>query len=136
MKGLLTYLATLLFVKYANFAAVNPAETYILNQSEPYRSLLLYLQVVIENTIPEVEMLYKYKIPFYYFHKKPFCYLNASHKKQFVDVGFWKGNKIKIHKNHLVTKNRKMMVSLRYKTLEDIDDTILIEVLKEAASLY
>lgn len=115
---------------------MNPSGEYILNQSEPYRSILLHLQVVIETTIPEVELLYKYKIPFYYIDKKPFCYLNASHKKQFVDLGFWKGNQIKIHESHLVTENRKMMVSLRYKTIEDIDDKILKEVLIKAASLY
>ena len=115
---------------------MNPAENYILNQPEPYRSILFHLQVVIESTLPEVELLYKYKIPFYYINKKPFCYLNASHKKQFVDLGFWKGNKIQIHKEHLVTENRKMMVSLRYKSLEDVEDTILMEVLKKAASLY
>jgi len=115
---------------------VNPAENYILNQPEPYRTILLHLQVVIENTIPEVDLLYKYKIPFYYINKKPFCYLNASHKKQFVDLGFWKGNKIEIHQEHLVTENRKMMMSLRYKSLEDVNDTVLIEVLKKAESLY
>jgi len=115
---------------------MNPSEEYILNQPEPYRSILLHLQVIIETTLPEVKLLYKYKIPFYYIHKKPFCYLNASHKKQFVDLGFWKGNQINIHQEHLVTENRKMMVSLRYKSLEDIDDEVLIDVLNKAASLY
>lgn len=115
---------------------MNPSEEYILNQPEPYRAILLHLQIIIETTIPEVELLYKYKIPFYYIHKKPFCYLNASHKKQFVDLGFWKGNKIQIHQEHLVTENRKMMVSLRYKSIEEMDDAILIAVLKKAASLY
>jgi len=115
---------------------VNPSEAYILNQPEPYREILLHLQVIIEMTLPKVALLYKYKIPFYYINNKPFCYLNASHKKQFVDVGFWKGNQINIHQDQLVTENRKMMVSLRYKTIEDIDDKILIDVLKNAASLY
>lgn len=115
---------------------MNPSEEYILNQTEPYRSILLHLQVVIEATLPEAELLYKYKIPFYYLHTKPFCYLNASHKKQFVDLGFWKGNQIKIHESHLVTENRKKMVSLRYKSLEKMDDKVLVDVLEKAASLY
>jgi hypothetical protein len=115
---------------------MNPSEEYILNQPEPYRSILLHLQVIIETTLPEVELLYKYKIPFYYIHKKPFCYLNASHKNQFVDVGFWKGNQIDIHTDYLVTENRKMMVSLRYISLEEIDNKVLVEVLNKAASLY
>lgn len=115
---------------------MNPSEEYILNQPEPYKSILLHLQVIIEHTLPELELLYKYKIPFYYIHKKPFCYLNASHKKQFVDLGFWKGNQINIHEEHLITENRKMMASLRYKSVEDIDATVLTEVLIKAASLY
>jgi len=115
---------------------VNPAENYILNQPEPYRSILLNLQVIIENILPEVVLLYKYKIPFYYINKKPFCYLNASHKKQFVDLGFCKGKQIKIHEDYLITENRKKMVSLRYQNLEEINESILIEVLEKAKSLY
>jgi len=115
---------------------MNPAEDYILNQPEPYRSILLHLQVIIKHTIPSLELKCKYRIPFYYINNKPFCYLNASHKKQFVDLGFWKGNKIQIHQEHLITENRKMMVSLRYKALEDINDMILREVLLKAKTLY
>jgi len=70
---------------------MNPAENYILNQPEPYKTILLHLQILVEHTLPELELKYKY---------------------------------------------RKMMVSLRYKTIEDIDDTIFIDVLKKAASLY
>jgi len=115
---------------------MNPAENYIINQPEPYRSILLHLQVIIEHTIPEVELKHKYKIPFYYINNKPLCYLNASHKKQFVDVGFWMGTKIQSHKEHQVTENRKQMFSLRYTSLEMINNTVLIEILKEAITLY
>ncbi len=115
---------------------MNPSEVYILKQPEPYRSILLHIQVMVETTIPEVELLYKYKIPFYYYKKRPLCFLNASHKKQFVDICFVRGNQISIHQEHLVTEKRKVMASLRYKTLEDIDSSILIEVLKSVLTLY
>ncbi|QHI36371.1 hypothetical protein IMCC3317_17330 [Kordia antarctica] len=115
---------------------MNPAEEYILKQPEPYKSILLQLQVVFEHLFPEIELKYKYRIPFYYLKGKPFCYFNASHKKQFVDVGIVKGKQLQIHTEYLVTEKRKIMASLRYKTIEDIDNDILIEVLKEAASLY
>ena len=81
---------------------MNPAEDYILNQPEPYRSMLMHL--LIEHTIPEAELKYKYKIPFYYIFGKPFCYFNASHKKQFVDVGFGKEIKYKFMKNIMLPK--------------------------------
>jgi len=66
---------------------MNPAEEYILEQLEPFRSILLQVQVVIESTIPEVELKFKYKIPFYYIDGAPFCYLNVPKNKKYVDVG-------------------------------------------------
>jgi hypothetical protein len=96
----------------------------------------MHLQVLIKHAVPDAELKYKWRIPFYYIYDKPLCYFNVSHKKQFVDVGFWKGNAIQIHKKHHITENRKMMFSLRYSSLDTINNTILIDVVKEALSLY
>lgn len=115
---------------------MNPAERYILEREQPYQEILLYLQAFIEGTLPNLHLRYKYKIPFYYLNGKPFCYFNASYKKKFVDIGFWKGKEIKIHQDHQVTENRKQMMSLRYKSLEEIDENVLIDVLQFAAKLY
>ena len=52
---------------------MNPAENYILNQFEPFRSILLHLQVVIEHTISDVDLKYKYRIPFYYIREGLFA---------------------------------------------------------------
>lgn len=112
---------------------MNPAENYILNQSEPFRSILLHLQVIIENTIVNVDLKYKYRIPFYYINGKPFCYMNQS--KDYVDLGFWSAAHLTKHVELMVTEKRKVMKSLRYKSLEEIDDMILIDVLQEAYSV-
>ena len=108
---------------------MKPAEAYMLNQPEPYRALLMHLQVVIEHTLPDLELKYKWRLPCYYSGKRPICYLNQS--KDYVDVGFWHSNNITKHSEFLITENRKVVKSLRYKTLEDINDTILIDVLNE-----
>lgn len=112
---------------------MNPSEVYILNQKEPYRSILLSLQIIIETTIPNVELLYKYKIPFYYIDKKPFCYLNVT--KGYVDLVFWHGAHLTNHTKFLVSGGRKHMKSLRYFTLEEINQEIVIEILQEAYSV-
>ena len=109
---------------------MNPAENYILSQEEPFKSILLHLQSVIEHTVPEVVLKYKYSIPFYYLQGTPFCYLNQS--KNYVDLGFSKAVHISVHKEHMTVAGRKIMRSLRYTTLEEIDHTILKEVLKDA----
>ena len=109
---------------------MNPAENYILQQDEPFRSILLYLQAVIEKTIPGLELKYKYKIPFYYLEGKPFCYLNQS--KDYVDLGFWNAAHLTVHLEHMISDGRKVMRSLRYKNLEDLDESILLDVLQES----
>ncbi|MGB5819823.1 MAG: DUF1801 domain-containing protein [Saonia sp.] len=109
---------------------MNPAEHYILHRAEPFRAILLHLQSIIEHTIPELDLKYKYKIPFYYVNGRPFCYLN--HTKDYVDVGFWNAAHLTVHPEHLITDGRKMMRSLRYKSLEEVNHTILIEVLQDA----
>lgn len=109
---------------------MNPAENYILSQEEPFRNILLHVQMIIEHTIPDVELKYKYKIPFYYINGRPFCYLNKS--KNYVDIGFWNAAHLTAHTEFLVAAGRKIMKSLRYTTLEEIQDTILKEVLLDA----
>ncbi len=115
---------------------MQPAEAYILNQEAPYKTILLHLQVLIEHTLPDLELRYKYKIPFYYYKEKPFCYLNVNLKKHYVDVGFWKGKAIQTHKSHHTIENRKQIISLRYTNLESINATILIDILNAAVALY
>ena len=111
---------------------MNPAEEYIFNQPEPYRAILMHIQAVVEATIPDVELKYKWRIPCYYIGKKPICYLNASHKKQFVDVGFWhSAHLLSKWDTYLVSEDRKVVKSLRYTSLEEINDEIFVAVLKE-----
>jgi hypothetical protein len=114
---------------------MNPAEEYILNQPEPFRSMLLHLQVIIENTIPQVELKYKYKIPFYYVEGRPYCYLNVPKKKNYVDVGFWNAAQLTAHVAYMTTAKRKVIKSLRYISLAEINDTILFEILQDAYSV-
>lgn len=110
---------------------MKPAETYILNQPEPFKLILMHLQIIIEHHFPKVDLKFKWKLPFYYLDDKPFCYLNFSKKKGYVDVGFWASAHLK-HHEHLVSDGRKVVKSLRYFTLEEIQEKILVSVLNEA----
>ena len=91
----------------------------------------------MKQTLPEATLEYKWAIPYFYYQKQPFCYLNASHKKQFVDVGFAKGFQLKNHTPQLIADNgRNTVKSLRYTSLDTMDVEVLIAVIKEAATLY
>ena len=116
------------------FVSMNPAEAYIINSEEPFKTILLQLQVLIETTIPEAQLLYKWRIPFYYLNgKQGFVFLNQT--KNYVDVGFRHGAHLNLHPEHLVTDGRKHMKSLRYFTQEEIDERVLIDLLLEAYSV-
>jgi hypothetical protein len=112
---------------------VNPAAQYILNQHEPYRTILLQLQSLIAHAAPESTLKYRYRLPFYYLKGKPFCYLNCS--KGFVDLGFMRGSWLQGNAEVLISKDRKVVKSLRYRTVEEIDVEVLLEVLQEAVAV-
>ncbi len=114
---------------------MKPAEAYILDQPEPFKSILLHLQILIEQNFPQVDLQFKWKIPFYYLEGSPFCYLNPSKKKGYVDVAFYGEKRLSKYNELLVVEGRKIVRSLRYTAVEEIDSNILIFVLTEANSI-
>jgi hypothetical protein len=115
---------------------VKPQDIYILNQPEKYRNMLLHIISVVEHTVPEATLEYKWNIPFFYLNKKPFCFLNVSGKGEYVDVAFSKGFQLKNNLELLNGDKRNTYKSLRYFSLETIDNTVLISVIQEAIKLY
>ncbi len=115
---------------------MKPAEIYILNQQENFREILYNLQVVIEKCIPnDLQLLYKWKLPFYYYKGKPFCYFNVSYKNNYVDLGIFNGYELTNTSTKLISENRSMMKSLRYYSLEELDNELLVEILEESLLL-
>lgn len=112
---------------------MNPAEAYILGQEEPYRTLLLHLQVLIEQSVPGATLRFRYRIPFYYLWGKPFCYLNKA--RDYVDLGFYRGTCLTRHTELMECRGRKTVKSLRYRRPEEIDPRVLIEVLSDAVEV-
>jgi hypothetical protein len=108
---------------------LKPAEAYILNQKEPYRSILLQLQSIIEAVAPNAQLLYKWRIPFYYCNGIPLCFLN--HSKDYVDLAFWHFEKMDQYTNYFVDTNRKSVRSLRYKSVDEIHDEVVVYVIQK-----
>lgn len=111
-------------------------EEYIINLPDNYRLIILHLISVIEQELPYATLEFKWGIPYFYFEGKPFCYLAPSFKKKFVDVGFAKGYQLKNNLNVLIGENRNTVKSLRYFSLEEIDNEVLRGVITEAKTLY
>ncbi|MBO6881174.1 DUF1801 domain-containing protein [Winogradskyella sp.] len=112
---------------------MNPAEAYILKQPEPYKSILLQLQSIVESIAPNSELLFKWRLPFYYCNGTPLCYFNQS--KDYVDLAFWHGERFEKFKEHYVSENRKTVMSLRYRSVEDIDDEVVVYVIQQLLAI-
>lgn len=89
---------------------------------------MLQLQAIIEAVVPEAELLYKWRIPFYYCNGIPLCFLNQS--KDYVDFAFWHREKFVKYTEYFVNTNRKTVTSLRFKSVDDIKDEVIVHVLK------
>lgn len=112
---------------------MNPVETYILEQKEPYQSIMIYLRFVIKKVIPEIEETYNYRIPFFKYENKPLLYLNILKGTDFVDVGFVRGVNLESDFPELQNfKNRKQVRSLQIKELENFDEQRFSELLLAA----
>lgn len=115
---------------------MKPTEAYILHQPEQYQAMMLHVLAVVEQELSQSELLFKWGIPYMYYKKKPFCYLAPNRKKGFLDVGFAKGFQLKRNQETLVDEKRNTVKSLRYFSIEEIDNTVLIDVISEAKLLY
>lgn len=110
---------------------MNPALEYIDSTPEPYRSIMLHLQLLVESAVPVAQLKYKWRLPFYYLGEKTmFCFFNF--RKSYVDLGMTYGNQLSDQHGVLVAgESRKMLRSLRFYSLADVDDQVVIETLKE-----
>jgi len=113
---------------------MNPTEQHILNQKEPYQSIMLYVRSVIFKTLPNINEDYKYKVPYYVHNNKPILYLNILKGTSFIDVAFIQG--ILLEEKYPQLKNdnnRKQVRSLQVKSLEEFDELMFVQLLKDAS---
>ena len=114
---------------------MNPIDEYFYSQEEPYQSIMLYIRSVIVKTLPIIEEKFSYRIPFFNMHKKPMVYINILKGTNFVDVAFVQG--ILLEENYPQLKNhnnRKQVRSLQVESIEDFDEQMFIQLLKDAAN--
>lgn len=96
-------------------------ETYFLNQEEKFHKLLFRLREIILESDSRIVETIKYNIPFYTY-KKNLCYINVV-KSKYVDLGFVDGFKLADINNKLIAgDNRNTVKSLRFYSVEDLDE--------------
>lgn len=107
---------------------------FYLNQSEPQKSCLLALREIILKADPHISAEWKYRMPFFYYHGKMFCYLWTDKKTGEPYIGFVEGNRL----NHptLEQGTRSRMKILRVDPNQDIDIDLIKMTLSLAMDVY
>lgn len=112
---------------------MSPVDQYFFIQEEPYQSIMLYVRSIILKTIPEVAEKFSYKIPFYYYKKKPMVYINRLKGTNYVDISFMDGKLLEKDFMQLKDyKNRKRVRSIQVHSLEEFDEQAFVNILNEA----
>jgi len=109
-------------------------DRFFLNQDEPTKSCLIYLRAFILGFDNNITEAWKYKMPFYCYNGKMFCYLWVNKKTLQPYMGIVEGRTIE----HplLVMEKRSRMKTMTIDANDDIPVETISLILKMAIDLY
>jgi len=109
-------------------------DQFYADQPEPTRGALLALRDIILDMDAHITAEWKYRMPFFYYKGKMFCYLWTDKQTKAPYIGIVEGKRI----DHplLEQGNRARMKILRINAHEDLPVEIITWILNEALALY
>ena len=102
--------------------------------TEPNQSCFLALRKIIMDFDSEISEEWKYRLPFFHYKKKPFCYIWKDKKTSEPYIGIVRCENIN-HPN-LIAGNRKKMKIFPVIATEDIDVKSIYNIFEQAEKLY
>ncbi len=109
-------------------------ENYYLEKEEPTKSCLLTLREIILSQGDYITNEWKYRMPFFCYKGKMFCYLWIDKITKQPYIGFVEGNKLDHPK--LEQGKRSRMKILRINALEDLPLKLIENLLQQALDFY
>jgi hypothetical protein len=109
-------------------------ENYYLQKEEPVKGCLSALRRIILDSHGDITEAWKYRMPFFCYKGKMFCYLWIDKKTNFPYLGIVEGKKI----DHpgLVQDDRSRMKIIRFNPGEDLPLETIRDILDSALLLY
>lgn len=113
---------------------ISDLELFYENKEEPNKSCFLALRSIILNLDQNISESWKWKLPFFSYKGKMFCYLWQDKKTTYPYVCIVKGSEI----DHPLLKlgDRKTMKAFSINPNEDIAIEELLIILEKARNLY
>jgi hypothetical protein len=109
-------------------------DNFFLQKDEPVKSCLLFLRAFILNYNEDITEAWKYKMPFYCYKGKMFCYLWVNKKTRHPYIGIVEGRKIE-HPLLIIEKRSRMKIIV-LDPEEDIPVKTIETILKMALNIY
>lgn len=109
-------------------------DNYYLQKEEPVKSCLSALRQIILDRNPDITEAWKYRMPFFCYKGKMFCYLWIDKKTNFPYLGIVEGKRI----DHpgLVQDDRSRMKVIAFDPNEDLPLETILYILDSALLLY
>jgi len=109
-------------------------DNYFLQKEEPLKSYLLALREFILKYDKNISEAWQYRMPFYCYNGKRFCYLWVHKKYHQPYIGIVDGKKIN-HPQLILEKRARMKIMLMDPS-KDVPVKIIKSILKDVISLY
>lgn len=109
-------------------------DTYFLEKEEPVKGCLLFLREYILNLDDNITEAWKYKMPFYCYDGKMFCYLWVHKKYKKPYIGIVEGGRIK-HPDLILEKRARMKIFL-IDPEKDLPMKKINAIMKSVLNLY
>ena len=109
-------------------------DNYFLAQNEPVKSCLLTLRDYILQFDPNISEAWKYRMPFYCYHEKMFCYLWVHKKYRQPYLGIVEGSRVR-HPELLQEKRARMKIML-FDPNKDLPMKTVRTILRETIKIY
>ena len=113
---------------------LNAINDFYARQEEPARSCLLALKSIILDLDENLTTAWKWRMPFFCYKGRMFCYLKTDKKTGEPYIGIVEGNRIE--HPFLEQGNRSRMKILRVNPNEDLEREMIEGVLNQALELY
>lgn len=109
-------------------------DNYYLQKDEPVKSCLSALRQIILDRNPDITEAWKYRMPFFCYKGRMFCYLWIDKKTNFPYLGIVEGKRI----DHpgLVQDDRSRMKVMTFNPVEDLPLETVQNILDSALFLY
>lgn len=113
---------------------INQIDHFFLSQEEPLKGSFLALRSIILNWDSEITEHWKYKLPFYYYEGKPFCYLWKEKKTQIPYIGMVRSGNIEHPSLYLGASKKMKKMSINPDL--DIPVETIYEIFEELKTKY